>query len=78
MKYPRINREPLNAEGKRFFRTWYGDFRKSIMLDTEVNGLRLTQKDVELLAWNCATRLTASYVTRRLLSRNEYYGGTKE
>lgn len=65
MKYPRIDRKPLNTEGKRFFRTWYGDFRKSMIIDNEVNHLRLTETDIELLAWNCATRITASYIRRQ-------------
>jgi hypothetical protein len=57
MKYPKINHKEPTKEQKRLFRVFKKAISGSVEFDNKENGLSLTKKDIELLAWNAATRL---------------------
>lgn len=61
MKYPTVNKKPLSPPSRRFFRVWKRIFRQQIAFDNAENKLGLRRRDIDLLAWNCATRIVASF-----------------
>jgi len=60
MKYPRINKKELSPAMRKFFDNFYKVIWGQINHDNGENNLMLTDKDVHLLAWNCAVVVTAS------------------
>lgn len=57
IKYPRINNTKLDSINKERFINLYGVLCEQIEFDNEGNELKLTKKDIELLAYNSAVRI---------------------
>lgn len=57
MRYPKINKTPLDFINKYRFNNLRKVIGDSIQFDNEENELGLSKKDVELLTWNLATNI---------------------
>lgn len=52
MRYPKINKTPLDFINKHRFNNLYRVIGDSLKSDNKENELGLSKKDIELLAWN--------------------------
>ena len=57
MKYPTINKTKLDSINKKRFDNLIKEIKASIDFDNNENELGLSKKDIDLLAWNLATRI---------------------
>jgi hypothetical protein len=57
MKYPIIDKTKLDSINKKRFDALKDEIISSIAFDNNENELGLSSKDIELLAWNVATRI---------------------
>ncbi len=57
MKYPTINKKPITNMQKVLFNQYKSVITEQLVFDNKENELGLSKKDIELLAWNIATRL---------------------
>ncbi len=57
MKYPKINKTELDFINKKRFDSLKKEIEASIQFDNKENELGLTKNDIELIAWNLATRI---------------------
>ncbi len=57
MKYPKINKKELDFINKKRFINLYNVIHSQIAFDNNLNSLKLTKKDIEVLAWNSVTMI---------------------
>lgn len=57
MRYPKINKTPLDFINKHRFNNLRKEIGDSIKFDNKENELGLSKKEIELLTWNLATNI---------------------
>lgn len=57
MRYPKINKTPLDFINKHRFNNLYRVIGDSLKFDNKENELGLSKKDIEMLAWNLSVNI---------------------
>ena len=57
MKYPTYNKQKIDNINRKKFDLIYKEMMAQIQFDNQENKMGLSEADIELLAWNSATRV---------------------